>query len=136
MANAQERYKTVSARSVLIIDAECAFRRRLEKFLEYDRIQAVGVSSLESALTFLGSGSAGPLDAVVVCVDQLAEWELELLRSQLAGVPLVLTGYPPVPALDLPVVVKPFPPERLVSRIRRVWAECGRRESAVLVPAG
>jgi DNA-binding response OmpR family regulator len=114
------------ARSVLLIDSDCALRRVVEKFFEFARIQVVGGSTCESALAVLGTECHGDFDALVASMDDLAIWEVDLLRSRLPETPTLLIGYPPLPDLGLPSLVKPFPPERLLSRVRRdLWR--GRR---------
>lgn len=109
-------------KTVLLIDGDCGLRRRVEKFFEYSRIQVIGGSTCQAALAVLGPGTPGTFDAVVASMDDLTIWEVDLLRSRLPGTPILLIGYPPIPDLGLPGLVKPFPPERLLTRVRReLW---------------
>lgn len=109
----------MSTKSVLIVDSDAAFRRRLAGFFEFARIQALGVGSFEAALTFLRAIPTGGLDAVVVCVDDVEPWQITLLRTESKQIPMLLTGYPPLAHGELDCLVKPFPPERLVGRVKR-----------------
>ncbi len=119
-------------KSVLLIDSDCGLRRLVEKFFEFARIQVVGGSTCQSALALLSPDCPGTFDALVASMDDLSIWELELVRSRIPEIPTLLIGFPPIPDLGLPRLEKPFPPERLLTRVRRELWGSRRADAQVL----
>jgi CheY-like chemotaxis protein len=124
------------SKTVLVVDSEIIVRMTLSEYLRHCGYTAIEAASGEEALTVLKDADIA-VDVALTEVElrgeidgfQLAAW----IRTRRPGIAVILAGTPKRAAKaagdlceDGPMMSKPYDPQLVVDRIKRLMSSAGR----------
>ena len=108
-------------KTILLIESDDSVRRRFRKFLEFAAFRVIALQNEKAACDFL-QNQPTDIDLVILGVGPDGNGTLNILLDGLGNTRVLLTTTVESPLLDTPYpsLLKPVPPERLVSKAQQL----------------
>ena len=108
-------------KTILLIESDESLRRRFRKFLEFENYRVLSVPDEALALDFVNQQQLD-VDLVILAVAVQPQSAFELLIDALPNTKVLLLSLTASISADsiYPCLVKPVPPERLVSKVQQL----------------